>query len=66
MNAPEEDREQFRRLRSADIEHPVDAELAVFMAMSKSDLQTFNQRQENKRLLKKFDAELAKGRKLET
>jgi len=33
--------------------------------MSGADLQAFKQRQENKRLLKRFDAELAKHKKLE-
>ncbi|MFA5767351.1 MAG: hypothetical protein WC919_05490 [Candidatus Paceibacterota bacterium] len=65
LNAPESDREQFRRLRSADISNPIDAELAAFQAMSGADLQAFKQRQENKRLLKRFDAELAKHKKLE-
>jgi len=65
LNASESDREQFRRLKSADIANPIDAELAVFQAMSGSDLRAFQQRQENKRLLKRFDAELAKHKKIE-
>jgi hypothetical protein len=65
LNAPESDREQFRRLRSADIANPIDAELAVFQAMSDADLQKFHQRQANKRLLKQFDAELAKHKKVD-
>ena len=60
LNAPEADREQFRKLQSADIANPIDAELAAFQAMSGADLRTFQQRQENKKLLKRFDDELAK------
>ena len=65
LNAPECDREQFRRLRSADIANPLDAEAAAFQAMSDADRRRHQRNAENKRLLEQFDAELAKYKKIE-
>jgi hypothetical protein len=50
LGASEQDREQFRQLRSKDISDFVDNELAAAKAMSESDRRRNQFRLENKRL----------------
>ena len=55
LNASEQDREQFRQLKSDHIANFVDNELAAFMAMSEEDQRRHRFREENERLIRLFD-----------
>ena len=63
LSASEQEREQFRQLKSEDIANFADNKLAAFMAMSEEDRQRHQCREENKKLLLAFDREVEKHKK---
>jgi hypothetical protein len=63
LNAPEQDREQFRKLKSGHIASPIDPELVALTAMSEFDRKLHHFREENKRLMRAFDLDIIRFRK---
>jgi hypothetical protein len=63
LNAPEEDREQFRKLKSDDVANFIDPGLAAWEAMPEEEKDRHRFDEENKRLLRSFDREIEKHRK---
>ncbi len=63
LNAPEEDREDFRQLKSEDVADFVDNQLAACQVMSEADNNRSHFELENKRLKQQFDREIEKHKK---
>ena len=63
LDAPEEDRDKFRQLKSDDIANFVDNELAAFETMGEDARRQWEFNRENQRLLRAFDREIEKHRK---
>jgi hypothetical protein len=62
LNAPEQDREQFRKLKSSHISNFIDNKLAALMALSEFDMRLQRFKEENKRLMLSFDGTIERHR----